>query len=277
MIQEINPHHFNNHYLANRDIQETDFILHYRENSLLLKISNGEFSIPQKKDFHEITGKTEHAFLFTLDDVPCFLIWENLSTDEPCFVYKEVGFFRVFSQQEIAWISIAGFHLMNWYAQNKFCGKCGAKTQQKSDERALLCPHCHHIIYPKIAPAVIVAIVCSNKILLARGINFRGDWYSLIAGYVDVCESFEEALIREVKEEVGLDITNIRYYKSQPWPLSGSVMIGFVAEADEAQPIRIDRSEIEEAAWFSRGNLPKYSLNISIAGEMIEKFEHGEL
>ena len=99
----------------------------------------------------------------------------------------------------------------------------------------------------------------------------------LHAGYVDVGESFEEALTREVNEEVGLDIKNIRYYKSQPWPVSGSIMIGFIAEADENQPISIDSKEIAEAAWFTRGNLPKHSLNISIAGEMIEQFEKGNL
>ena len=83
--------------------------------------------------------------------------------------------------------------------------------------------------------------------------------------------------MREVKEEVGLDVKNIRYYKSQPWPFSGSMMIGFIAEADENQPIQIDNKEIAEAAWFTRGNLPNYPPNLSIAGEMIEKFEKGEL
>jgi NAD+ diphosphatase len=166
---------------------------------------------------------------------------------------------------------------MNWYSQNKFCGKCGAKTNSKPDERAIICPVCNTIVFPKISPAVIVAIICDNKILLARNSDFHGDWYSLIAGYADVGESLEETLVREVKEEVGLDIKNIRYYKSQPWPLSGSMMIGFIAEADETQPICIDRKEIAEAAWFTRGHLPKHSSNLSIAGEMIEKFEKGEL
>lgn len=133
------------------------------------------------------------------------------------------------------------------------------------------------MIYPKISPAIIVAIVCGNNILLARGSNFRGSWYSLIAGYADVGESLEDTVKREVKEEVGLDVRNIRYYKSQPWPLSGSMMIGFVAEADDHQPVSVDRREIAEAAWFTRGRLPEYSMRLSIAGEMIEKFDKGEL
>jgi NAD+ diphosphatase len=94
---------------------------------------------------------------------------------------------------------------------------------------------------------------------------------------VDVGETLEETVIREVKEEVGLDVRNIRYFASQPWPLSGSLMVGFTAEADEKQPIQIDGKEIIEAAWFERGNLPSRPTNISIAGEMLDKFERGEL
>jgi NAD+ diphosphatase len=172
---------------------------------------------------------------------------------------------------------MVGFHLMNWYTQNKYCGKCGTRTQQKPDERALICPNCNTIVFPKISPAIIVAIICNNKILLVRSPNFPGSWYSLVAGFADIGESLEETVIREVKEEVGLDVKNIRYYKSQPWPLSGSMMVGFIAEADENQPISIDNKEIAEATWFNKENLPEYSSNLSIAGEMIEKFEKGEL
>ena len=277
MIQEIFPHRFNNHYLTNKNIGERDFVLCYNGNSLLLKTRGDEFEIPRKKDFPGISDKTKNTFLFTLNDVPCFLIWDNLRADKPYFIYKEINFFRTVKQQEIAWISIVGFHLMNWYAQNKFCGKCGTRTQQKPDERAIICPDCNTIVFPKISPAIIVAIICNNKILLARNLNFPGNLYSLIAGYVDIGESLEGSVTREVKEEVGLDVSNIRYYKSQPWPFSGSMMIGFIAEADKAQSISIDDKEIAGAAWFTRGNLPKYPSNISIAGEMIEKFEKGEL
>lgn len=277
MIQDIFPNRFSNNYHANQNIEGKDFILHFRGNSLLLKTNGDEFEIPQKKDFSEITDKTERTFLFTLNDVSCFLIWDDLKADELHFIHKEISFFRTIRQQEIAWVSIVGYHLMNWYSQNKFCGKCGAKTQLKPDERAIICPECHTTVYPKISPAIIVAIICNNKILLARNTNFPGSWYSLIAGYADIGETLEETVKREVNEEVGLNIKNIRYYKSQPWPLSGSMMIGFTAEADEDQPIIIDHKEIAEAAWFSRGNLPNHPSTISIAGEMIDKFEKGKL
>ena len=277
MIQQIFPHQFDNTYLADQTIGENDFILHFNGNSLLWKTSGDEFEMPQKNDFPEISDKTRSTFLFTFNDVPCFLIWDELETNNPQFIYKEIDFFRTIRQQELAWVSLVGFQLKDWYSQNKFCGKCGTGTEKKPDERALICPNCHTVVFPKISPAVIVAIICKDKILLARNSNFRGNWYSLIAGYADIGESLEETLVREVKEEVGLDIRNIRYYDSQPWPLSGSMMIGFVAEADENQPISIDGQEISEAAWFQKGNLPKHPSTISIAGEMIEKFEQGEL
>ena len=141
----------------------------------------------------------------------------------------------------------------------------------------MVCPACNTVVYPKISPAIIVAIRSNDKILLANNANFAANWYSLVAGFVDVGETLEETVRREVKEEVGLDVWNIRYYGSQPWELSGSMMIGFIADADENQPIQTDDKEITHAAWFTRDNLPNHPKNVSIAGEMIEQFARGEL
>jgi NAD+ diphosphatase len=233
-------------------------------------------SIPSRKDFKG-TLKAE-TFLFCLDGIHCFLADECMVPDDPGFIYKEINFFRSIQEKEIAWASIVAMQLMNWYQQNRYCGKCGAVLSPKQDERALECINCGNAVYPKISPAVIVAILSRDRILLAKGVNFRLGFHSLIAGYADIGESLEETVAREVKEEVGLDVTNIRYYKSQPWPVSGTMMVGFIAEADDSVPIKIDPREISEAAWFSRDNLPKYpSSAISIAGEMIEKWCLGEL
>jgi NAD+ diphosphatase len=277
MIHEIFPQRFNNQFIITKTIGEDDLVLHYSGNSLLVKTNVNEVEIPRKKDIPGIADTIENTFLFTLNDISCFLIWDCPKTDDSRFIYKEINFFRTFKQKEIAWISMVGLQLMNWYTQNKFCGKCGSATQEKSDERAIVCPNCNTIVFPKISPAIIVAIICNNRILLARNSNFPGNWYSLLAGYADIGESLEETVIREVKEEVGLDVKNIRYYKSQPWPFSGSMMIGFYAEADDTQIIYPDHKEIMEAAWFTRGNLPDRPTNISIAGEMIDKFENEQL
>jgi len=277
MIQDIYPHRFSNLYLANLAPKETDYIFHFQGNTILLKTNGDELALPQKKDFQEISEETDFVFLFSLDEVPCFLVLDELNIDESQLAYTDISFFRTTTQREIGWVSLVGLHLRNWYRQNRFCGNCGTSNQHKTDERAVVCPACNTVVYPKISPAIIVAIRSNDKILLARNSNFVGGWYSLVAGFVDVGETLEETVRREVKEEVGLDVWNICYYKSQPWELSGSMMIGFIAEADENQPICIDEKEITAAAWFTRENLPNHPLNISIAGEMIEKFERGEL
>ncbi|MBN2350735.1 MAG: NAD(+) diphosphatase [Bacteroidales bacterium] len=277
MIHEIFPYRFNNQFVSAKEIREEDFILYYRENTLLVKKNNEELEIPRKKDFFGYSTSIKNVFLFTLDDVSCFLIWDCPEMDNDQFIFKEINFFRTFKQKEIAWISIVGLQVMNWYLQNRYCGKCGSATKEKPDERAIICPNCNTTVFPKISPAIIVAIINNNKILLAHNANFPESWHSLVAGYVDIGESLEEAVKREVKEEVGLDVKNIRYYKSQPWPFSGSMMIGFFAEADDRQPVCPDNIEITEAAWYTRGNLPNHPPGISIAGEMIDKFEREEI
>ena len=278
MIQDILPHSFDNHYRVGAKIKENDFLLHFKENTLLIKTNNEDVDLPRLCDFRGVTNESNITFLFTLDNVSGFILWDEAETvEKEHFEYREIGFFRTIPQKEIGWISVVGLHLRNWYAEHRFCGKCGAETYHKSDERALVCSACNTHFFPKISPAIIVAIINKDKILLARNSNFAASWFSLIAGYVDVGETLEETVAREVKEEVGLDVKNIRYYKSQPWPLSGSLMIGYIAEADENQPIAIDNNEIVEAAWFSRDNLPSHPTNASVGGELIEKFKNGEL
>jgi len=277
MIHEILPHRFNNQFITATCIGEDDYVLHYKESSLLVKSSGDGFEFPRRKEISEITETTESTYLFSLNEVRCFLVWEDPKILDDQFSYKEISFFRTLSPPEIAWAGIVGFQLRNWYLRNKFCGKCGSRTNEKQEERAIVCPACRATVFPEIAPAIIVAILSRDKILLAHNSNFQENWYSLVAGYVEIGESLEETVRREVKEEVGLDVRNIRYYKSQPWPFSGSMMIGFFAEADDTQPVCPDNVEITEANWYSRGNLPNHPPAISIAGEMIDKFEKGEV
>jgi NAD+ diphosphatase len=276
MIHEIYPHRFDNHYVPEKKMGEKDIVFHFKDNTLLLKTDSEDPELPLKQHFSQLTDSSESIFLFTLDDTACFLVEGDLSVTESYLEYREISFFRTIRQKKTGWVALVAYHLWKWYTEHKYCGKCGTPTMHKEDERAIVCPVCGTLVFPKISPAIIVAIICNDKILLARNAAFVGGWYSLVAGYVDVGETLEETVKREVKEEVGLDVCNIRYYGSQPWALSGSMMIGFIAEADDRQPVKVDGYEITTAEWFTRGNLPAYPSNISIAGEIIEKFEQGK-
>ncbi len=273
MINEIYPHILNTTFSQSLKTEGDDYILCYKDSRILLKKSGDILEIPKVSDITPDVTLTGLRYLFSLNSGNCFLA-EDFTVEDGSFVYYEVSALRYFNRREFAWIGVLGFQLMNWYNTNKFCGKCGSKTEEKKDERAILCPACSNIVYPKISPAIIVAITCNDKILLAKGKNYRGGFYALIAGYVDIGESLEETVIREVKEEIGIDIKNIVYYKSQPWPFSGSLMIGFFAEADDTQPIKIDEKEIETAGWFRCGNLPEHAPSIGISGDMIDAFEN---
>lgn len=277
MINEIYPHRLENHYQANMPILDDDFLIYFKGNTVLLKQNSEEPELIRKRDLEANNELSESVFLYQLDGFSCFLLLEEPILRSE-FIYKELNIFRTMKHVETAWAILVAFHLYTWYAEHRYCGKCGTKAQHKADERAMQCPDCGALFFPKISPAIIVAITCGDKILLARNSNFPTAWYALVAGYVDVAESLEETVIREVKEEVGLDIKNVRYFMSQPWPLTASMMVGFVAEADAAQEIQIDGLEIAEAAWFTRGNLPNYPpAQLSISGLLIEKFENGEL
>jgi len=124
MIHEIFPHQFDNHFIITDNIAENDYILHYNEKSLLLKINGDEFQLPTKKDVSDIFDTTERTFLFSLNGVRCFLVWNATKLIDDRFVYKEISSFRTLNPREIAWICIVGFQLNNWYMENKFCGKC---------------------------------------------------------------------------------------------------------------------------------------------------------
>jgi len=188
--------------------------------------------------------------------------------------YQDVNSFRSMPPEKASLITSC-LHLWRWYENNRFCGRCAAALKPDDTERALRCPACGNLLFPVIAPAVIVAITCGDHILLAR--NVRYQHYALIAGYVEVGETLEHALRREVKEEVGLEIHDIRYLGDQPWGISGSHMFAFHAKADDKAPLRIQNSELKDARWFSREEVQPLQYKVSIAFELMERFRNGTL
>lgn len=181
------------------------------------------------------------------------------------------GLRPLFSVLDDAHFALAGraLQLIDWDRNHQFCGRCGSPTEARRDERVRVCPACKLSAYPRVAPAVMALIRKKNQILLARGPHFPPGMYSALAGFVEPGESLEQCLAREVAEEVGVQISNTRYFASQSWPFPHSMMIAFVCEWSSGE-IRPQAGEIEEANWFDVLQLPKLPSKISIARRLID-------
>ena len=164
--------------------------------------------------------------------------------------------------------------LVEWARTHRFCGRCGTPTEQQHGERAMRCPMCGLLAFPRLAPAMITLVSRGDEVLLARGVQFRNPVYSCLAGFVEPGESLEGAVVREVREEVGVEVDGVRYWGSQPWPFPHSLMIGFTAEWKSGE-IDIDPTEIVDARWFRRDDLPPIPPPISIARKLIDAWLAG--
>ena len=166
--------------------------------------------------------------------------------------------------------------IIEFVRTTRYCGRCGAKTRQLRTERAQFCTDCNLITYPRLSPAIVVLIQNGDRILLARSPHFPVGMHSLIAGFVEPGESLEQTVYREVLEEVGITIKNLRYVASEPWPFPNSLMCGFVAEYDKGE-IAIDNNEIVSAGWFDRDNLPVLPSQMSLSRALIDAWVTGDL
>lgn len=163
-----------------------------------------------------------------------------------------------------------------WLAVNRFCGKCGTPMvhHQKQEERAMVCPGCGYTAYPKITPAVIVLITKGDSILLQRNSHYGVPYGTLVAGFVDTGENFEEAVEREAMEEASIRIKNIRYFGSQSWPFPSNMMVAFRAEW-AAGELKADGEEVISSGWYDREHLPALPRANSIARRMIDEWVAG--
>ena len=161
--------------------------------------------------------------------------------------------------------------IVEWHETHRFCGRCGGETAPVATELAKECPRCGMLFYPRLSPAVIVLVKRGDRVLLARSPGFPPGMYSVLAGFVEPGESIEEAISREVCEEVGVEVENVRYFGSQPWPFPHSLMIGFTADYAGGE-LRVEPDEIEDAGWFEADDLPVVPPRISIARAMIDAF-----
>jgi NAD+ diphosphatase len=243
------------------------------KGKLLIKISNDTYTIPDTSDLAESNlspGRSQ--YLGTLDSRPCYaaeLTGSQLETVN--FKFKELRALFGSLNEDLIWVAGRANQLVDWSRTHQYCGVCGRPTEDKTDERAKFCPQCGLVNYPRLSPAIIVAVLKNNQILLARNKRFKLPFYSVLAGFVEPGETLEECVQREIREEVGLTVKNIRYFGSQPWPFPNSLMIAFIANYANGE-ITIDGSEIIDAAWFSKDTLPQIPPSISIARQLIDWF-----
>jgi len=246
----------------------------YRDNRLLVARGPGEgAAAPRAGRLQELgLQPLRRQFLGTSGGLPCFA-WELApGTPEPSGLeLAELrGLWGALPEEEF-WLAGRAFQVMDWDRTHQYCGRCGKPMQAKDDERAKLCPACGLVSYPRVAPAIIVAVVRGDTLLLARARRFPTNMYSVIAGFVDAGESLEECVHREVQEEVGLRVNDLRYFASQPWPFPHSLMVAFTARHAGGE-IAIDNREIMDAGWYRADGLPRIPERISVARRLIDWF-----
>jgi NAD+ diphosphatase len=177
----------------------------------------------------------------------------------------------LFNESDIDF-SVAGkaSQILSWYRTHRYCGVCGNKTSQHEDQRALFCDNCGEQYFPRINPCAIMLVTRGSEVLLARSARFRSGFFSCLAGFIEVGETAEDTVRREVMEEVGVEVENIRYIKSQSWPFPSQLMLGFHADYKSGEIVP-EPGEIEEAAFYDVNDLPTVpSAEISVAGELIQ-------
>lgn len=171
--------------------------------------------------------------------------------------------------EELWTIAGKAVQIVDWDRTHRWCGRCATETRRVDADRSRKCPSCGLSVYPRIAPAVITVVERGDEVLLAHGTRFPAPFYSAIAGFVEPGESLEQAVVREIREEVGVEVTDVRYFGSQPWPFPHSLMIGFHATWASGE-IRIDPEEIADAKFFRKDELPLIPPPMSIARTLID-------
>ncbi len=206
-------------------------------------------------------------FLGTLDGVECWA--RSVSGAVDGFELQDLRMLHPALGERRWAIAARAVQLVEWEQTHRFCGRCATPTEEAPGERARRCPACGLLAFPRLAPAIITLVTRGDTALLARGVTFGVPMYSCLAGFVEPGETLEEAVVREVREEVGIEIDDVRYQASQPWPFPHSLMLGFRAVWKDGE-LDLDPAEIVDANWYTRDNLPMIPPGVSIARRLID-------
>lgn len=271
MIQDIWPHIFHNDFKL-QAVQPDSYICIFKNDNILLASGEAEIRLPRYKELNISETAPDCKFMFTIDEDNFFLLFNSKIPETESWHYVNMMEVRYMEPVWKVFACALGDQLNHWFDRNRFCGRCGHPTVLHSKERAFACESCGNVVYPDLPPSVIVGITDGDRLLLTKYAGRKFKRYALVAGYTEFGETLEETVIREVWEEVGLKVKNIRYYKSQPWPLSGALLVGYFAELDGSDMITLQESELSEGTWFHRDDIPLMDSRLSLTNEMIEMF-----
>jgi NAD+ diphosphatase len=196
----------------------------------------------------------------------------------PGFSYRSLRGIREenLQPQEYVFAAFTAVHLGEWYRRKRYCGACGALLDHDGRERAMRCPSCQEVFYPRINPAVIVGVIDHDNLLITRYLRGYGH-NALVAGFTEVGETLEETVAREVMEETGLRVKNIRYYKSQPWGIASDLLVGFFCDVDGDTQVKLDGQELKSAVWTPRGEVTWQPPDYSLTSDMMKAFHEGRV
>lgn len=270
MIQDITPHQLFNQYQPDAVPQPHSLVFRFHGSELLV---SARHQLPTAAD---LTGLPAMTYLFSLDDQRCFLLTEDLPWPEG-YAFVQLNALREagFGPKPLLYAAMTAKHLSDWYTDNRYCGRCGALRRHDDRERCMVCPVCRSRSYPRIMPAVIVGVTNGDQLLLTR---YRSGYAhnALIAGFTEIGETMEETVAREVMEEAGLHVKNIRYYKSQPWGVANDILMGFYCDVDGDTEIHMDSSELKQAVWTNRQDIVLQPDDLSLTNEMMMMFRDGK-
>ena len=273
MIQDIYPSKLRNEYIKDAVAELNDTVVAFCDSKIMYKRSLDDTIVLPK--VAEVGADKEYVYLFSLDDEKFFMLKGSVEA-LPGYDYEGVRELRKsgLGPKATIFALYTAKHLNDWYKDNSFCGRCGKKMLHSENERAMKCPECGNRSYPRIMPAVIVGVKNGDKLLLTKYKTGFAQ-YALVAGFTEIGETAEETVAREVMEEAGVRVKNIKYYKSQPWGIANDLLLGYFCEVDGDTTIHMDDNELKFAEWVNRENIELQSDDFSLTNEMMTMFKSG--
>ena len=280
MIQEIYPYKLVNGYDPGASPGPEDTLIAFGDGGIICRIEDEKLVFPKVGEI-PVSGNVVYAFRIENEEDPGFSekFFLSLEKEEVPGGYETKDAWGVRASVLVNKYSLlvmfTATHLMHWYGANRFCGKCGHPTVHSEKERAMVCPECRNTIYPKLLPAVIIGVTRGDELLVTKYGDRDLPFFVLVAGFVEIGESLEECVKREVKEECGIDVTDVTYYKSQPWGVVDDILSGFYCRAaDDAEPV-LDQQELKDYLWAKRGEVPLMQDEYSLTSEMMRAWNEG--